>query len=373
MTLALTKDLISRPSVTPDDAGCQQLVAERLEKSGFKVTHLPREDVDNLWATHGEGSPVFTFLGHTDVVPSGAETDWDSAPFQPEERNGYLYGRGAADMKGSVAAMVTAMERFIAANGGRRGTISILLTSDEEGIAVNGTKKVLEHLKENNVKIDWCLVGEPSSRDAIGDTIKNGRRGSLSGVLTVSGVQGHVAYPALAKNPIHLVSPALAELCRRVWDEGDAHYSPTSFQVSNIQAGTGAENVIPASIQISFNLRFSNEWTEQTLKEEIERVLQRHELDYALAWRPCSQPFLTKSGKLLETVRRVVADITNVTPEVSTTGGTSDGRFIAPTGAEVVELGPVNATIHKVNERVRIADLETLSTMYEAILKRLMT
>ncbi len=372
MTLALTRHLISRPSVTPDDAGCQQLIAERLEKSGFSITHLPCEDVTNLWATHGEGGPVFTFLGHTDVVPAGPETDWDSPPFQPEERDGLLYGRGAADMKGSIAAMITALERFVATNGSHAGTISLLLTSDEEGIAINGTKKVVEYLERNNVGIDWCLVGEPCSRDQVGDIIKNGRRGSLSGVLTVSGIQGHVAYPALAKNPVHLVSPALAELCRRVWDEGNEHYPRSSFQISNIHAGTGAENVIPASVEVSFNLRFSTEWTERRLKDEMERLLQRHELDYGIDWRPCSQPFLTKSGKLLEAVQAVIADVSGITPEVSTAGGTSDGRFIAPTGAEVVELGPVNATIHKANECVRSADLETLSGMYEAILNKLL-
>ena len=372
MTLALARDLISRPSVTPDDAGCQQLIAGRLEKSGFSITHLPCEDVTNLWATHGEGGPVFTFLGHTDVVPAGPETDWDSPPFQPVERDGLLYGRGAADMKGSIAAMITALERYVATNGSHAGTISLLLTSDEEGIAINGTKKVVEYLERNNVGIDWCLVGEPCSRDQVGDIVKNGRRGSLSGVLTVSGIQGHVAYPALAKNPVHLVSPALAELCRRVWDEGNEHYPRSSFQISNIHAGTGAENVIPASVEVSFNLRFSTEWTERRLKDEMERLLQRHELDYGIDWRPCSQPFLTKSGKLLEAVQAVIADVSGITPEVSTAGGTSDGRFIAPTGAEVVELGPVNATIHKANECVRSADLETLSDIYEAILNKLL-
>ena len=372
MTLALTRELISRRSVTPDDAGCQSLIAERLKKCGFDITHLPCADVANLWATHGRGAPCFTFLGHTDVVPAGSESDWDSAPFEPRERDGHLYGRGAADMKGSIAAMVTALERFAAANPAHDGTISLLLTSDEEGIAVNGTVKVVEYLEQNNTRLDWCLVGEPCSHEKLGDVIKNGRRGSLSGVLTVSGIQGHTAYPALAKNPVHLVGPALVELSQRVWDYGNDHYPPSSFQISNIHAGTGAENVIPASVEVSFNLRFSTEWTEQKLKDSIDELLQKHELVYDILWRPCSQPFLTQSGKLLDAVQGAVADTCGIKPEVSTDGGTSDGRFIAPTGAEVVELGPVNATIHKVNECVRSADLETLSALYEEILMRLM-
>ncbi len=372
MTLALTRELIARPSVTPDDAGCQQLIGDRLKQSGFNVTHLPCADVANLWATHGTGAPVFTFLGHTDVVPPGPEADWESPPFEPRERDGYLYGRGAADMKGSVAAMVTALERFIEANREHVGTVSLLLTSDEEGIAVNGTKKVVEYLEQEHIGIDWCLVGEPCSRETLGDAIRNGRRGSLSGVLTVSGIQGHTAYPTLARNPVHLAGPALVELSRRVWDEGNAHYPPTSFQISNIHAGTGAENVIPASVEISFNLRFSTEWTEQGLKDSVRDLLDSHGLDYDLLWRPCSQPFLTQSGKLLEAVQDALADMCGTRPEVSTDGGTSDGRFIAPTGAEVVELGPVNATIHKVNECVRSADLDTLADLYENILSRLM-
>ena len=372
MTLALTRELIARPSITPDDAGCQQLIGERLEKSGFQVTHLPSADVANLWATHGEGAPVFTFLGHTDVVPPGPEADWETPPFEPRERNGYLYGRGAADMKGSVAAMVTALERFAETSRGHEGTVSLLLTSDEEGVAVNGTKKVVEYLEGRHIGIDWCLVGEPCSREKLGDVIKNGRRGSLSGVLTVSGIQGHTAYPALARNPVHLAAPALLELSRRVWDEGNDHYPPTSFQVSNIHAGTGAENVIPASMEVSFNLRFSTEWTEQRLKDSMTDLLDSHELDYDLLWRPGSRPFLSQPGELLGAVQGALAELCGVKPEISTDGGTSDGRFIAPTGAEVVELGPVNATIHKVNECVRSADLETLADLYEAILTGLM-
>ena len=364
---------MAKPSVTPDDAGCQQLIGARLEQRGFKVTHLPCAEVSNLWATHGSGAPVFTFLGHTDVVPPGAEADWHTPPFEPREQDGYLYGRGAADMKGSVAAMVTALERFVQANQDHQGTVSLVLTSDEEGIAVNGTRKVVQYLEEKHTRIDWCLVGEPCSREQLGDVIKNGRRGSLSGVLTVFGIQGHTAYPALARNPVHLAAPALVELSRRTWDEGNDHYPPTSFQVSNIQAGTRAENVIPASVETRFNLRFSTEWSEQRLKDAVKELLDRHELDYDLLWRPCSQPFLTQSGKLLDTVRAAVADICGITPEISTDGGTSDGRFIAPTGAEVVELGPVNATIHKINECVRSADLETLAHLYGSILARSMT
>ncbi len=372
MTLALTKELIARASVTPDDAGCQQLIAERLEEVGFTARHLRYDDVDNLWLTRGEGAPVFAFVGHTDVVPSGEATDWDSDPFQGEERDGYLYGRGAADMKGSIAAMITAMERFVAGNDLHKGTLALLLTSDEEGVAVNGARRVVAYLQAHHIQIDWCLVGEPSSCDTLGDVIKNGRRGSLSGVLTVNGVQGHTAYPQLAKNPVHLVSPALTELTGRVWDEGDERYPASSFQISNIHAGAGAENVIPGSVRINFNLRFSSAWTERQLKDEIERTLIRHELDYRLIWRPCSQPFLTRPGKLLAAVTTVVNNIANIDPQLSTAGGTSDGRFIAPTGAEIVELGPVNATIHKVNECVRIEDLDRLSSMYEGILNALM-
>ena len=372
MTVNLTRELISRASVTPDDAGCQQLIGDRLKKSGFNVTDLPCADVTNLWATHGHGAPVFTFLGHTDVVPAGPESDWDSPPFEPRERDGYLYGRGAADMKGSIAAMVTALERFVAANPAHHGTVALLLTSDEEGVAVNGTRKVVEYLARNNIGLDWCLVGEPCSSEQLGDVVKNGRRGSLSGILTVTGVQGHTAYPALARNPVHLAAPALVELCERVWDDGNAHYPPSSFQISNIHAGTGAGNVIPGSLQVSFNLRFSTEWTEPQLRDAVENLLQQHELDYDIRWLPCSQPFLTQSGKLLDAVKSALTSVCGITPQVSTDGGTSDGRFIAPAGAEVIELGPVNATIHKVNECVRSADLETLSELYQDILARMM-
>ena len=373
MTLALARELIARASVTPEDAGCQQLIGARLQQRGFTVTHLPCAEVSNLWATHGQGAPVFTFLGHTDVVPPGPESDWNTPPFRPEERDGYLYGRGAADMKGSVAAMVTALERFVERQPEHDGTVSLLLTSDEEGLALNGTKTVVQRLTQDNVRIDWCLVGEPGSREQLGDRIRNGRRGSLSGALTVAGIQGHTAYPELAENPVHLAAPALLELSQRSWDDGNAHYPPTSFQISNIHAGAGAANVIPGSLKISFNLRFSTEWTEQLLKKSIVELLDRHGLEYSLEWLPCSQPFLTQSGRLLEAVQQAIVEVCGVNTETDTGGGTSDGRFIAPTGAEVVELGPVNATIHKVNECVHSADLETLSVLYENILTRLLT
>lgn len=358
--------------MTPDDAGCQQLLAARLQQVGFAVEHLRYGAVSNLWATHGAGSPVLAFLGHTDVVPPGPDALWLSQPFAPQERDGYLYGRGAADMKGSVAAMVVALERFVAAHGSHPGTVALLLTSDEEGAAVDGTRRVVEHLQHKGTRIDWCLVGEPSSAEQLGDVLRNGRRGSLSGALTVLGIQGHTAYPALAVNPIQRALPALTELCARVWDQGDEHYPPTSFQISNIHGGAGAENVTPGSMELCFNLRFSTTWTEQGLKQAIEDLLRRHELEYQLTWRPCSQPFLTRGGKLLEASRAAVTQICGAPPALSAAGGTSDGRFIAPTGAEVVELGPVNATIHKANECVRCADLPRLSEIYQSIIIRLL-
>lgn len=372
MTIELTKELISRVSVTPDDGGCQQLIAERLEKSGCMATHLRFDDVDNLWLTHGSGAPVFSFLGHTDVVPAGTIADWKTDPFEPVMKDGFLYGRGAADMKGSVAAMVTAMERFIRTNPDHPGTLALMLTSDEEGIAINGTKKVVEYLNEQNITIQWCLVGEPSSKDKVGDIIKNGRRGSLTGQLRVYGQQGHVAYPDLAENPIHRIAPALAALCGKEWDRGNEHYPPTSFQVSNIHAGDGTTNVIPGELEMSFNFRYCTESTEEQLIKEVEMVLDNLDLRYALNWLPSSKPFLTESGKLLDVIQTVVARITGYKSTPSTVGGTSDGRFIAPTGAEVVEIGPVNETIHKVNECVKVDDLETLSGIYEGVLQELL-
>jgi len=371
-TLELSRALIARPSVTPDDQGCQQMLAQRLEKIGFVIEHLRFDDVDNLWARRGSAEPVFAFAGHTDVVPAGPLADWDSAPFEPEVRDGCLFGRGAADMKGSIAAMVTACERFVAGHADHTGSIAFLITSDEEGPAINGTIKVIERLEARNEKIKWCLVGEPSSKDQTGDTIKNGRRGSLCGVLTVRGRQGHVAYPQLADNPIHRATPALHELASTEWDAGNDFFPPTTFQISNINAGTGAENVIPGSVHVLFNLRFSTESTAEALKSQVSAVMERHGLDYDIQWRLSGEPFLTPAGELVDAARHAIHATMAINTELSTSGGTSDGRFIAPTGAQVVELGPVNATIHQTNECVNIAELDRLSAIYEQILEQLL-
>ena len=370
-TLTLAKDLISRASVTPEDAGCQRLIAERLEKIGFKAKHLRFADVDNLWITRGEGAPSLIYVGHTDVVPTGPLENWTSDPFQPEIRDGCLYGRGAADMKGSIASMTTALERFIAEHPDHKGTIGMLITSDEEGPSINGTLKVVDYLNSRNIKIDWCLVGEPTCINTVGDVVKNGRRGSLGATLRVYGVQGHVAYPHLASNPIHLASPALTELGNTTWDNGNEFYPPTTFQISNIHAGLGADNVIPGHIDIMFNFRYSSEVTHEELRNRVESILDNYQLSYDIEWKLSGEPFLTPKGKLLETVVVSVKEITGNDPEISTSGGTSDGRFIAPTGAEVVELGPVNASIHKIDECVKVDDLETLSNIYEQILRQL--
>ena len=371
-TLELAQALIARASVTPDDAGCQPLLAERLSRAGFVIEQLRFGEVDNLWARHGTADPLFVFAGHTDVVPPGPLADWHNAPFEPVIRDGYLYGRGAADMKGSIAAMVTACERFIPAHADHRGSIAFLITSDEEGPAVDGTIKVIEALAARGESIDWCLVGEPSSKNVTGDVIKNGRRGSLNGVLRVLGQQGHVAYPQLADNPIHRAAPALAELAAIEWDAGNEHFPPTTFQISNIRAGTGAENVIPGELEVVFNLRFSTESTADSLQSRIAAILSRHGLDYELQWKLSGQPFLTPAGELVDASRKAIRSAAGITTELSTSGGTSDGRFIAPTGAQVVELGPVNATIHKTNECVNVAELDTLSAIYEEILRLLL-
>ena len=371
-TVALTLDLIRQPSVTPHDADCQTLMIARLEAIGFRVERLRFGDVDNFWARRGDAGPVLAFAGHTDVVPTGPVENWVVAPFAPEIRDGMIIGRGAADMKGSLAAMVVACERFVAAHPQHQGSIAFLITSDEEGIAVNGTVKVVEHLEARGEKITWALVGEPSSGRVVGDIIKNGRRGSLNGVLTVQGVQGHVAYPQLADNPIHRVAPALSELAAEVWDQGNEFFPATSFQISNINAGTGADNVIPGEAKIIFNFRFSTEVTEQQLRERTEAVLRRHGLRYELKWRLSGQPFLTAKGELVAAAVSSIREVVGVEAELSTAGGTSDGRFIAPTGAQVLELGPVNATIHKVNEEVKAADLDILTTVYERILEKLL-
>ena len=370
----LTAELIRRRSVTPDDAGCQALLAGRLARVGFKVEHLRYGEVDNLWATHGEGGPLLMFLGHTDVVPTGPAESWRSDPFEPAVRDGYLYGRGAADMKGSVAAMAVALEAFVTAHPDHRGRVGFLMTSDEEGPTnLDGVRKVAEHFRASGERIDWCVVGEPSSKERLGDLIRVGRRGSLSATLTVRGIQGHVAYPEKAKNPIHAFAPALAELAAERWDEGNADFPPTSFQVSNLNAGTGATNVIPGALVALVNFRYSTASRAEALRERVERILDRHKLDYALDWNLSGEPFLCPAGGALrDTVVSVCRDLCGVEPEQSTGGGTSDGRFIAPLGAEVVELGPVNATIHKADECVAVADLDKLPSLYRAICERLL-
>ncbi|MFP5430778.1 MAG: succinyl-diaminopimelate desuccinylase [Gammaproteobacteria bacterium] len=372
-TLDLTLALMREPSVTPFDANCQTLMIGRLEKIGFRVERLRFGDVDNFWARRGDTGPVLAFAGHTDVVPTGPVENWSVQPFAPEIRDGMLIGRGAADMKGSLAAMVVACERFVAAHPNHKGSIAFLITSDEEGVAINGTVKVVEHLEARNEKITWALVGEPSSSEMLGDVIKNGRRGSLNGILSVIGVQGHVAYPHKADNPIHRAAPALAELTAEVWDHGNDFFPATSFQISNISAGTGANNVIPGEMKVVFNFRFSTEVTEAELRERTEAILKKHGLLYKLDWSLSGHPFLTAKGELVSAAVESIRDICGIETELSTSGGTSDGRFIAPTGAQVLELGPLNATIHKVNEEVRAADLDTLTDVYERILVKLLT
>lgn len=370
--LELARELIARPSVTPDDAGCQALIAARLEKAGFACERLRFGAVDNLWATHGEGGPVLVLLGHTDVVPPGPRAAWRSDPFAPEVRDGVLYGRGAADMKGSVAAFTVAAERFAAAHPAHPGTLAVLLTSDEEGDAIDGVRHVARVFAERGQRIDWCITGEPSSTERLGDLLRVGRRGSLSGALTVKGVQGHVAYPHKARNPIHLAAPALAELAARVWDEGYESFPPTSLQVSNIHAGTGANNVIPGELQVLFNLRYTPHWDAPALEREIAALLDRHGLDYALAWHRSGEPFYTPEGRLRSVAREVLGEFAGAAPEESTGGGTSDARFIAPLGAQCIEVGPVNASIHQVDEHVRVADLEALPALYGRLVERLL-
>lgn len=371
-TLALTTELIRRESVTPEDDGCQALMIERLSALGFTCVDVPSNDVSNFWAERGSEGPIVVFAGHTDVVPPGPLDAWHSPPFTPEIREGLLYGRGAADMKGSLAAMITACEAFVADHPDHGGRIGFLITSDEEGPAVDGTVKVLDYLARENIAIDWCVVGEPSSSEQLGDVIKNGRRGSLGAVLTVRGVQGHIAYPHLADNPIHRALPALAELTAQTWDEGNEFFPPTSMQISNINGGTGATNVIPGEVKIVFNFRFSTEVTDSELRERTEAILNRHDIDYSIDWQLSGQPFLTPRGALVAAAADSVAAVTGSAPQLSTAGGTSDGRFIAPTGAQVVELGPVNASIHKLNEHVVADDLPRLSEMYRGILVRLL-
>ncbi|MGC2462071.1 MAG: succinyl-diaminopimelate desuccinylase [Steroidobacteraceae bacterium] len=371
-TLELTHDLIARASVTPADEGCQELMARRLSRIGFCVERLRYGNVDNLWARRGDARPLLCFAGHTDVVPTGPLEEWRSDPFKPAIREGLLYGRGAADMKSGLAAMLTAAESFVAEHPDHRGAVAFLITSDEEGPSVDGTRRVVETLRERGERIDWCIVGEPSSESTIGDTIKIGRRGSLSGRLTVHGVQGHIAYPQFAENPIHSFAPALAELSSRVWDQGNEHFQPTTFQVSNLNAGTGAPNVIPGELKARFNLRYSPVQTLDELKRSVEEVLTRHQLKYTLEWYVSGEPFYTPPGPLSTAVCAAVRAVTGREPTLSTGGGTSDGRFISPMGAQVVELGVVNASIHKVNECVRIEDIDTLHAIYLQTLRNLL-
>ncbi len=371
-TLDLAKDLIARASVTPDDFGCQEAMIARLEPLGFGIERLRFGDVDNFWARRGDEGPLFVFAGHSDVVPTGPLDQWQSPPFVPTIRDGLLYGRGAADMKGSLAAMITACERFIRSHPNHAGSIGFLITSDEEGPSINGTVKVVEHLEARNEKMTWCLVGEPSSVKTTGDMIKNGRRGSLNAKLTVHGTQGHVAYPHLADNPIHRVTPALTELCAAQWDQGNEFFPPTTFQISNINSGTGATNVIPGNAVLLINFRFSTAVTAEQLKQRVIDILDRHSVRHTLEWTLSGNPFLTEPGDLVAAVQRSIQRVRHFDTELSTGGGTSDGRFIAPTGAQVVELGPINATIHQVNECVSVAELDQLSEIYENILVNLL-
>ena len=371
-TLELTKDLMARRSVTPADEGCQAVMTGRLAALGFKIEPLRYGNVENFWATHGSGGPVFCFAGHTDVVPTGPLEEWRTDPFIPTVRDGVLYGRGAADMKSGLAAMVTSTEEFVRSHPQHKGTIAFLITSDEEGPSVDGTKRVAEMLAGRRERIDWCLVGEPSSEQVIGDTIKVGRRGSFSGRLTVHGVQGHVAYPQLAENPVHTFAPALAELTSREWDNGTEHFQPTTFQISNFNAGTGAPNVIPGELKARFNLRYSPVQTQEGLKEIVEGILRKHGVRYTLEWYVSGEPFYTPPGVLSNAAGDSIEEVIGSRPKLSTGGGTSDGRFIAPLGAQVVELGVINASIHKVNESVRVADIDALHRMYLGVLRRLL-
>ncbi len=371
--LDLTSALIRCRSLTPNDAGCQALIAARLERAGFTIEHLRFGEVDNLWATHGSGDPVLVFLGHTDVVPTGPEADWTSAPFEPTIRDGRLYGRGAADMKSGVAAMTLALEAFVKAQPAHRGTVALLLTSDEEGpLNRDGVKRVVEEFRRRGQRIDWCVTGEPSSRERLGDVVRVGRRGSLSGHLRVRGVQGHVAYPDKVRNPIHLAAPALAELATTRWDEGNAEFPPTSFQISNVHSGTGALNVVPGELEVRFNFRYCTASSADDLQVRTEALLRKHGLDFTLEWDLSGEPFLTHDGLLRRAVHAAVLEVCGIAPQADTGGGTSDARFIAPLGAEVVELGPVNASIHKVNESVGLDELELLPRLHQRVVELLL-
>jgi succinyl-diaminopimelate desuccinylase len=373
-TLQLTKDLISKASVTPEDKGCQLMMTDHLKKIGFAISDLKFGEVDNFWAVRGNSKPVFVFAGHTDVVPVGDESKWKTDPFNPEVKDGLLYGRGAADMKGSLAAMIVATERFVQDFPDHKGTIGFLITSDEEGPAIDGTVKVAQHLKDSGQMVDYCLVGEPSSSDQLGDVIKNGRRGSLNGRLTIIGKQGHIAYPHLANNPIHLVLPALNDLCNELWDEGNEYFPATSFQISNVHSGTGVTNVIPGETEIVFNFRYSTETTHEQLQDRVLVILDKYKLDYRIDWEHSGYPFLTPKGDLVGSCVQAIKTVKGITAELSTSGGTSDGRFIAPIlDAQVVELGPLNATIHQVDECVSVQDLDDLTDIYYQVLKNILT
>ncbi len=370
--LDLACDLIARRSITTEDAGCQAMLAARLERSGFRCEHLRYGHTDNLWATHGDGGPVLILLGHTDVVPPGPREAWTSDPFEPEIRDGLLYGRGAADMKASVAAFAIALERFVVAHPGHPGTVGMLLTSDEEGDAIDGVPKVAQLFRERGQRINWCITGEPSSKAALGDLLRVGRRGTLSATLTIKGVQGHVAYPEKARNPIHQAMPALIELAARSWDAGYENFPPTSFQISNVHAGTGANNVIPGELQVLFNLRYNPTWRAEQLERECESTLAVHGLEYAIRWHRGGEPFYTPEGPLRAAAREVLTAFSGAAPEENTAGGTSDARFIAPLGAHCVEIGPVNASIHKVDEHVSVADIERLPDLYFALIEKML-
>ncbi len=370
-TLALTEELIRCPSITPDDQGCQKIIAQRLKKFGFHIEPMRFNQVDNLWARLGTKGPLIVFAGHTDVVPPGPLDAWTSNPFEPQIREGLLYGRGAADMKSGLAAMIVAVENFLKRNLEYTGSIAFLITSDEEGASIDGTKRVVETLMDRHEKMDYCIIGEATSNHLIGDQIRVGRRGSLSGKLTIIGKQGHVAFPHLAKNPIHLVAPALHELTSTVWDEGNDYFPPTTFQISNLHAGTGANNVIPGQLQMQFNFRFSTAVTVEELQQRVTTILEKNKLEFDLQWDHSGQPFLTHQGTLIHTVQKAIKEVRGLDPVLSTGGGTSDGRFIAPTGTEVIELGPCNASVHQVNEHVRVSDLDILTQVYEKILERL--
>ncbi len=367
-TITLLKKLIKQQSVTPDETDCLSMLGDRLKQLDFNIEYLRYDDVNNLWARRGTSEPLLVFAGHTDVVPTGPEAKWTFPPFEPTEHNGQLYGRGTADMKGSIAAMCTAVERFIAENVNHKGSIAFLITGDEEGPSINGTVKVIDELVKRKEKIDYCLVGEPSSTAKLGDIIKNGRRGSLNGHLHIKGKQGHVAYPHLADNPIHLAIPFLNELCNMVWDNGNEYFPPTTFQISNIESGTGAENVIPGELKLMFNFRYSTEVTAEQIKTKVTKLIEKHQFNHDITWRLSGKPFITPKGELVNAVSAAIKEHCGYQTELSTTGGTSDGRFIAPTGAQVVELGPINKTIHQIDEHVSIDDLKKLSLIYESML-----